>query len=131
MIGFRKIILFILSLVIIFAFSSCQKNDARKTVDYSEYPFTDISWTRKAEHDIETIRFNSDGSFAYSCGCGNPVNDSDLNEGYTYDDETKTITIDYIETTDETVSKIKIEMCDKERLKLNFDGEIRGFVVSL
>lgn len=127
---FRGSLLIILSLVIAFAFSSCQK-DKEETVDYSEYPFTDISWTRKAEHDIETIRFNSDGSFAYSCGCGNPVNDSDLNDGYTYDDETKTITVNYIETTDETVSKIKIEMCDKERLKLNFDGEIREFVISL
>ena len=46
----------------------------------------------------------------------------------TYDNATKTVTLSYIETTDETVSKIKIEMCDDENLKLNFDGEIRSFV---
>ena len=26
-------------------------------VDYSEYSFTDVSWTRDGENDIETIRF--------------------------------------------------------------------------
>ena len=111
-------------LILTCAFGGC----GEKKVDYSHYPFTDTSWTRHAEHDIETIRFGSDGSFAYYCACGNPVNDSDLNEGYTYDNVTKTVTLSYIETTDETVSKIKIEMCDDENLKLNFDGEIRSFV---
>ena len=107
---------------------SCAENNIDDKVDYSEYPFTDILWTRKAEHDIESIRFGSDGEYVYYCACGNPVNDSDLNEGYTYDDETKTITIKYIETTEETVSEIKIEECDGKRIKLNFDGEIREFV---
>ena len=106
----------------------CSDTDKEKKVDYSQYSFTDTSWTRHAEHDVETIRFGSDGSFVYYCSCGNPVNDSDLNEGYTYDDQTKTVTISYIETTDETVSEIKIEMCDEENLKLNIDGEIRSFV---
>ena len=97
-------------------------------VNYSEYSFTDILWTRKAQHDVETIRFGSDGSFVYYCACGNPVNDSDLNEGYTYDDATKTITVKYIETTEETVSTIIIEECSIESIKLNFEGEIREFV---
>ena len=86
---------------------------------------------RKVEHDIETIRFGSDGSFTYYCACGNPVNDSDLNEGYTYDDKTKTIIVKYIETTEETVSTIRIEHCDGEHIKLNFNGEIREFVIGL
>ena len=124
---FRKITLFVLTVIIVFAFASCQKNDVEKTVDYSEYLFTDISWTRKAEHDIETIRFGSNGEFAYWCACGNPVNDSDLNEGYTYDDETKIITLKYIEITQETISTIKIEKCDDKSIKLNFNGEIRCF----
>ena len=55
------------------------------------------------------------------------MNDSDLSEGYTYDDKTKTITIRYIEITNETVSEIKIEKCDDKSIKLNFDGEIREF----
>ena len=69
----------------------------------------------------------SDGSFVYYCACGNSVNDSDLSEGYTYDDVTKTITVKYIETTEETVSTIIIEECNIESIKLNFDGEIREF----
>ena len=106
----------------------CSRNDIGESVNYSEYSFTDTSWTRKAEHDIETIRFGSDGSFVYYCACGNSVNDSDLSEGYTYDYVTKTITVKYIETTEETVSTIKVEACDDESIKLNFDGEIRVFV---
>ena len=103
------------------------RNNTDETVDYSGYSFTDTIWVRRAEHDIETIIFSSDGSFTYFCACGNPVNDSDLNEGYTYDDETKTITIKYIETTEETVPVIKIESYDDKNIKLNFDGEIREF----
>ena len=109
----------------------CEKNNVDKRVDYSQYSFTDTSWERKAEHDIETIRFGSDGSFVYYCACGNPVNDSDLNQGYTYDDATKTITLTYIEITDETFSTIKVEDCDGESIKLNFDGEIREFYKQL
>ena len=118
----------VLAFSLFFLLLGCTKSNTDETVNYSEYLFTDTSWTRKAEHDIETIRFGSDGSFVYYCACGNPVNDSDLNEGYTYDDVAKTITVKYIETTEETVSTIKIEACDGENIKLNFDGEIREFV---
>ena len=121
-------LLLVFTSALLFLILGCTKNNINKTVDYSGYSFTDISWTRKGEHDIETIRFGSDGSFVYYCACGNSVNDSDLNEGYTYDDMAKTITVKYIETTEETVSTIKVEACDGESLKLNFDGEIRVFV---
>ena len=121
-------LLLVLAVSLIFWLLGCTKNSIDKTANYSEYSFTDTSWTRKAEHDVETIRFGSDGSFAYYCACGNPVNDSDLNEGYTYDDVTKTITVKYIETTEETVSTIKVEACDGKSIRLNFDGEIREFV---
>ena len=124
-------LLLVLAFSLLFLLLGCTKSNTDETANYSEYSFTDTSWTRKAEHDIETIRFGSDGSFVYYCACGNPVDDSDLNEGYTYDDETKTITVKYIETTEETVSKIKIEECDDKSIKLNFDGEIREFVIGL
>ena len=124
-------LLLVLTTALLFLLLGCTKNNIDETVDYSEYSFTDTSWTRKAEHDIETIRFGSDGSFVYYCACGNPVNDSDLNEGYTYDDKTKTITVKYIETTEEIVSTIKIEACDGESITLNFEGEIREFVIGL
>ena len=48
-------------------------------------------------------------------------------EGYTYDDATKTITLNCIEITDEMVTKIKIVKCDENTLQLDFDGEIRIF----
>ena len=128
---FTQTVLFSLILVLLFSFGGCREKQSDKNVDYSQYSFTNVLWTRRAQNDIETIRFGSDGSFRYSCACGNPVNDSDLNEGYTYDDKTKTITIRYVETTEETISKIKIEMYDNERIKLNFNGEIREFVIGL
>ena len=80
--------------------------------------------------DIEggrLIRFGADGKFTYYCACGNPVNNSDLCEGYTYDDSTKTISLNCIETTDEMVTTIKIVKCDENSLHLDFDGEIRIF----
>lgn len=123
-----------ISLVVIFLLCTiflvgCSKNQTTSdlAVDYSEYPFVNVSWTRDAENDIETIRFSNDGDFTYYCACGNPVNDSDLCEGYTYDDNTKTITFDCIETTDEMITKIKIVKCDEQELHLDFDGEIRIF----
>ena len=106
----------------------CAKKEAKNlNVDYSQYSFVNISWTRDAENDTETIRFGEDGSFSYYCACGNPVNDSDLCEGYTYDDTTKTITLDCIEKTDDMVDVIKIVKCDENELHLDFDGEIRVF----
>ena len=111
----------------LFAGCSDNKKPENQNVDYSQYSFVNTSWTRDAEHDTETIRFGEDGSFSYYCGCGNPVNDSDLCEGYTYDDATKTITLNCIETTDEMVTTIKIVKCDENSLQLDFNGEIRIF----
>jgi hypothetical protein len=126
-----KKIISVMALVLVFAtlFAGCGGNGKSKgsKVDYSEYPFVNISWTREGEHDTETIRFNADGSFTYSCGCGNPVNDSDLCEGYTYDDATKTITLNCSETTDEMVTVIKIVKCDENSLQLDFNGDVRMF----
>ena len=124
----KQNLLLVLTILLLFLHCGCARNNTIETVDYSQYSFTNAVWTRKTEYDIENIRFGSDGSFTYWCACGNPINDSDLNEGYTYDDETKTITIKYIEITEETVLTIKIEACDDKNLKLNFDGEIREFV---
>ena len=124
----KSYVLLVLTGSLLFLFLGCAKNNIGETVDYSEYPFTDILWTRDAEHDVETIRFGSDGSYAYWCSCGNPVNDSDLNEGYTYDDSTKIITVNYFETTKETISEIVIEECNNESIKLKFGEETRKFV---
>ena len=98
-----------------------------KEKDYSEYLFTNGSWTRDAENDIETISFKSNGKFVYYCSCGNPVNDSDLCESYSYDDETKEIILDCFETTEEIITNIKIVKMTEDTLELDFNGEIRKF----
>ncbi|MBQ1999484.1 MAG: hypothetical protein II220_08385 [Spirochaetales bacterium] len=125
----RYVSLLSLFLVCAILFIGCTENENtdNSSVDQSNYSFVDISWTREAAHDIETIRFGEDGSFSYSCACGNPVNDSDLCEGYTYDDATKTITLDCIEITDDMVTVIKIVKCDEKELHLDFNGETRIF----
>ena len=95
--------------------------------DYSKYLFTDVTWTRDGENDIETIVFKSDGSFSYFCSCGNPVNDSDLCESYVYNDDTKEIKLNCFETTEETITSIKIVEVSEDILELDFNGEIRKF----
>ena len=107
-----------------------QKEAAKSThptVDYSQYAFVGISWQRDAEDDTETIYFGADGSFRYYCGCGNPVNDSDLCEGYTYEDATKTITLKCSMKTFGMVTRIRIVECDETSLHLDFNGDIRIF----
>ena len=122
----KKIIaLFICATLLAVMLVGCTKGD--KASDYSEYPFTDAYWTRDADYDIETIFFGADGRFSYFCGCGSPVNDSDLCEGYVYDDEEKTVTLECIETTEEMVTVIKIVKCTDSELHLDFDGDIRIF----
>ena len=118
--------LFLVCAILFIGCTESEKTD-NSSIDQSNYSFVDISWTREAAHDIETIRFGEDGSFSYSCACGNPVNDSDLCEGYTYDDATKTITLDCIEITDDMVTVIKIVKCDEKELHLDFNGETRIF----
>ena len=120
-----KKIIVILMLGVLFLTGCEEKKE--KEVDYSDYLFTDVSWTRDGGNDIETIRFNSNGSFSYYCSCGNPVNDSDLCESYTYNDETKEIKFDCFETTEEMVTTIKIVEVDEDVLELDFNGEIRKF----
>ena len=120
------IALFLITTIIFIGCSDNMKVE-EQNVDYSQYSFVNTSWTRDAEHDTETIRFGKDGHFVYYCGCGNPVNDSDMCESYTYDDATKTITLNCFETTEEMVTTIKVVECNENSLQLDFDGEIRIF----
>jgi hypothetical protein len=117
----------ILMLLVVFLTGCGKSNEKPKEKDYSEYSFTDVSWTRDAENDIETIVFKSNGRFTYYCSCGNPVNDSDLCETYSYNDDTKEITLDCLEETEETVTNIKIVNSTETTLELDFNGEIRKF----
>ena len=120
--------IFIILLISIIILTGCDSTkEEKQEKDYSKYSFTDVSWTRDAENDIETIVFKSNGRFVYYCSCGNPVNDSDLCENYTYNDKTKEITLDCFEETEETVTKIKVVKSTETTLELDFDGEIRIF----
>lgn len=117
----QRIFIIILAFVLV---TGCEKN---KKVDYSEYSFTSGSWTRDTEFDTETIHFSAEGEFGYSCACGNPVNDADLCETYTYNHETKEIKLECSETTKETITTIKVLDINEDKLKLDFAGDIRIF----
>ena len=117
----------ILMLVGLFLTGCNDKKEKTQVKDYSEYLFTDVSWTRDGGNDIETIVFKSDGWFSYYCSCGNPVNDSDLCESYIYNDKNKEIKLDCFETTEDTITSIKIVELSEDILKLDFNGEIRTF----
>ena len=121
----KKII--IIMLMLLFLTGCEEKKEKQKEKDYSNHPFTDVSWTRDAGNDIETIVFKSNGRFTYYCSCGNPVNDSDLCESYIYNDDTKEIKLDCFETTEETITNIKIVEMSEDTLELDFNGEIRKF----
>ena len=116
----KKIIVFLLMCI---SLIGCELNKK----DYSEYSFTDVSWVRDNGHDIETIMFKSNGDFSYFCACGNSVNDSDLCESYTYDNENKEIKLECIETTEDTVDIIRIIDMSDDNFELDFNGEIRRF----
>ena len=117
----------ILMLVGLFLTGCGDKKEVQKQNDYSKFTFLDVSWTRDSGNDIETIRFSSDGKFTYYCSCGNPVNDSDLCESYTYNEETKEITLECFEETEDTITTIKIVSSTDTTLELDFNGEIRKF----
>jgi len=119
----KKIIIFLLLAMLLVGCGEKKE----KEINYSEYLFTNVSWTRDGGNDIETIRFNSDGSFSYYCSCGNPVNDSDLCESYKYTDETKEIKLDCFVITDEMITTIKVIESTDSILELDFNGEIRRF----
>ena len=117
----------ILMLVGLFLTGCEGKKEVQKQNNYSKFTFSDVSWTRDGGNDIETIRFSSDGKFTYYCSCGNPVNDSDLCESYTYNEETKEITLECFEETEDTITTIKIVSSTDTTLELDFNGEIRKF----
>ena len=121
----RKIIILLLVALLLTGCGNTKEKTQEK--DYSNHSFTNVSWTRDAENDVETIVFKSDGRFTYYCSCGNPVNDSDLCETYTYNEDTKEITLDCLEETEETVTNIKIVNSTETTLELDFNGEIRKF----
>ena len=121
----RNIIILLLVVLLLTGCGDIQEKAQEK--NYSDHLFANISWTRDAGNDIETIIFKSDGRFIYYCSCGNPVNDSDLCESYTYNEGSKEFILDCLEETEETVTTIKIINLTETTLELDFNGEKRKF----
>lgn len=117
----KKIVLLCFGVLLLFG---CEK---RIKTDLSKQKFVGVSWIRDNGHDLETIRFNEDGSFSYSCACGNSVNDADLCDSYSYDENNKEIRLECFETTESTITEIKIISLTDTSIELDFDGEIRKF----
>ena len=107
----KKVITVILTIGVLFLTGCEEKKKTEK--NYSEYSFTGVNWVR-------------DG-FIYYCSCGNPVNDSDLCETYTYNEDTKEIKLDCFETTEDTITLIKVVSLTDTTLELDFNGELRRF----
>ena len=122
----KKNIIFLMLAVLLLTGCGATKEKTQEK-NYSEYLFTDVRWTRDGGNDIETIVFKSNGRFTYYCSCGNPVNDSDLCESYTYNDDNKEIILDCFEETEETITTIKVVNSTETTLELDFNGEIRKF----
>ena len=140
----KRIIACLLVLTVCLGFAGCKSSQPESTeaplvtpaAETTEVPettapvfenFQDLNWTRDSENCIETITFRSNGSCSYTCACGNPVNDDDLCEGYRYEEETKTIVLDFLETTEETITQITVASCDGKTLVLDFAGDLRTF----
>ena len=117
----------ILMLMVLFLTGCSDTKEKAQEKDYSNYLFSDVIWVRDGGNDIETLVLKSDGRFTYYCSCGNPVNDSDLCESYTYNDKTKEIKLDCFEETEETITTIKVVSSTETTLELDFNGEIRKF----
>lgn len=84
--------------------------------------FANQSWIRY-DSDTEHLSFSSEGDFSYWCSCGSPVGNADICETYTYNPETKTITL-HCYGPNETIKVIK--HTDKQ-LVLKFGSETRTF----
>ena len=121
----KKILVAVL-IIEVLLLTGCEEKKKNKT-NYNEYSFAGMNWVRDVLNDIETIRFNTDGSFSYSCACGNPVNDADLCENYTYNEDTKEIKLDCLEETEDTITLIKVVNLTDTTLELDFNGELRIF----
>lgn len=119
---YKEIVAIVLCLIITVALAGCGK----ETYDAA---FIGVQWTRTTEFDTEYLSFSLDGSFSYYCACGEPQNDSDLIESYSYDEEKQLITFDTVGNTESMVTKVKVVEYDSEHLKLDFDGDIREFAV--
>ena len=111
-------------LIFTFILTACNNQETKKVEKTNDpLPIAGMRWTRK-NGDTEILSFKEDGHFTYYCLCGNPVDNSDICETYTYNKKTNTITLDCGGAKDE---KIKLIEYDDDKLKLEFENGIREF----
>lgn len=122
----KTIISILVLLILCFSLTGC-KTESKQVIDPNKYSFVNVEWTRKTDSCTETLYFKDNGDCGYYCACGNPVNDDDLCEGFTFDAKTNTINLIFSETTKDTITKILVKSFDDESLVLDFDGDIREF----
>lgn len=117
-----KILIIILVLIIIIFISVLTLKILNKN---EALPFAGVQWIRY-ENDKQNLKFHENGHFSYFCSCGNPVDDADICETYTYDSKTQTITLD---CGDGDTEKIEIISYEEDELTLKFEQgtEIRTF----
>ncbi len=112
----KRISLYILILMLSVSFlSGCAKNEVPA--------FANTQWSRNTETDTEYIRFDAEGNFSYYCACGNAVDNSDVCNGYTY--KNNVITLKF----DGKNEKIIVKEHTKNKLTLDFSGDVRTFVI--
>lgn len=120
----KNILAIITILIFTFILTACNNQETKKVEKTNDpLPIAGMRWTRK-NGDTEILSFKEDGHFTYYCLCGNPVDNSDICETYTYNKTTNTITLDCGGAKDE---KIKLIEYDDDKLKLEFENGIREF----
>lgn len=116
----KKTIVLCLLVILIFTITACGGNKIPENL-------TDVKWyfydEDLGEHLV--LRLGSDGSFTYSCQCGEPVGDSDLYDSYTYDGETGNIVLN---GGDESM-EIKVISHNEAHLLVEIDGDVKDFGV--
>lgn len=83
------------------------------------------SWEREIEGCGETLCFSDDGTFIYYEHCGNPVEDYDCFDTYSFNEKTGVITLYAIEGNEKR--EIEIVSCENDTLVLRFGTEKREF----
>ena len=117
----KRIVSVICLLTLLVSLTACGNTDP------SNCPFAGYTWERDTGGDGEFIRFGKDGSFSYYCGCGEPIDNSDLCETYVYNSALKTIMLKYPFYLFLETWFVKVEECTDTTLVLNFSGDIREF----
>lgn len=105
----------LLVVVILVVFCTPNKNLGKEFIGYE--------W----ENGSDVISFTKDGEFGYYDNSGNPVDDYDLCDKYTYNEKTGKIKLSCSGFFTSLFKNIKVVEYDDKILKLRINGEIKKF----